>query len=109
MTAPHTPTWLSEPCPSWCDRAHEDDDHPEDRFHQSAVALVPVIAGPRSVPPNAALEPTELAVRLGRYVGQTQAWVTLAPLEGRTPALVLSAESGRALAEAIRAVAGQDA
>lgn len=107
MTAPQQPTWLAEPCPTWCARAHEEADHPEDRFHQSSVALIAVVAGPRSVPPNALLRPTELSVRLGRYAGQTQTWVTLAPIEGTTPALVLTAESGRTVAEAIQGVLSQ--
>lgn len=36
-------SWLIEPCPAWCRADHHDQDHPDDRFHQSPQILVPVV------------------------------------------------------------------
>lgn len=33
--------WQSEPCPSWCVREHHDDDHRDDRYHDSETTLTP--------------------------------------------------------------------
>jgi hypothetical protein len=34
--------WQSEPCPPWCSGEHHDDDHPDDRYHDSPSVQVPV-------------------------------------------------------------------
>lgn len=39
-----SPSWLHESGPRWCVRTHAEDDHEEDRFHQSEPALVPLVA-----------------------------------------------------------------
>ncbi|GAA1522683.1 DUF6907 domain-containing protein [Nocardioides humi] len=101
MTDREAPTWLTEPCPAWCEREHLEDDHPEDRYHQSAVVQVPVVAGPRAIPMTARLVPLEMTVRIGRHLGERRVWLALEPAEGGAPSLVLSAESGSVLAAAI--------
>lgn len=37
------PSWQDQPCPTWCIQAHQEDDFPEDRKHQSQVATVPTV------------------------------------------------------------------
>jgi hypothetical protein len=95
---PRPPTWLTEPCPPWCARDHREQDHPEDRYHQSAASIAPVIASTLpTVPLTASLEPIDLVVRIGRYVGDLAEWVAIEPLELVQPRLVLTVESTRQL------------
>jgi hypothetical protein len=35
--------WTFESCPRWCTRQHDDDDHPDDRYHDSAPTTTPTI------------------------------------------------------------------
>jgi hypothetical protein len=35
--------WPAEPCPQWCTRRHADDDHPDDRYHDSAPTTAPIV------------------------------------------------------------------
>jgi len=96
---PPAPTWLTEACPSWCAREHEEDDHPEDRYHQSEPSIAPVIAsGQVTVPVTSSLETVDLLVRIGRYVGETTEWMAIEPLELVQPRLLLTVESARHLA-----------
>lgn len=98
MTGSAAPTWLGEPCPPWCVRTHLEDDHPEDRHHQSEPSLFAAIAGDGDqVPMTASLAPLTLGIRLGRHVGEARAWVVIESLETRHPRLVLSEEAAGAL------------
>jgi hypothetical protein len=36
------PFWLTKPCPEWCIGRHHTADHPEDRYHHSALLSVPM-------------------------------------------------------------------
>lgn len=94
-----SPSWLHEPCPGWCTRVHEEDDHLEDRFHQSEPTIVPVIAAVEpTVPVTASLETIDLVIRIGRYDGELVEWLTIEPLDLPQPKLVLTVESARLLA-----------
>lgn len=110
MTSTQTPTWLTEQCPNWCVRDHREEDHPEDRFHQSEAAVVPVVAGDggaRDRPIVAdSLNSTELTVRIGRHIGEAFTWLDMSPTEGRSPAMVLSRDSARSLARSILGLTG---
>ncbi|WP_416779404.1 DUF6907 domain-containing protein [Microbacterium lacticum] len=77
-------SWLTEPCPAWCRADHHDQDHPDDRFHQSRQILVPVVVPKRvtvedvSASSDHAVEPDEMAVLALLPVGQiSQAWVAV--------------------------------
>lgn len=100
------PTWLEEPCPAWCARRHEEDDHPEDRYHQSEGALLAGIAGAAdTVPLTASLRATSLAVHLGRHPGEESAWVAVEALDDLHPRLILTAQTARTLARELVAQA----
>lgn len=102
VTGRSTPTWLDEPCPPWCVRTHREDDHPEDRYHQSEPSLFAGVAGDGDqVPMTASLSPMTLGVRLGRHVGEAAAWVVIESLESRHPRLVLTAEAAVALRQGL--------
>ncbi|WP_392390977.1 DUF6907 domain-containing protein [Nocardioides sp. LHD-245] len=99
------PTWLAEPCPPWCLREHDEDDHPDDREHRGeAVDLAVVATGEDAVPVTDALAPLELVVQLHRRVGAPVEWVSIEPAEARQPRLALTRGSARALATALRHV-----
>lgn len=40
---PDQPTWQTHPCPSWCEREHEEGDREGDRDHQTDGIFVPII------------------------------------------------------------------
>jgi len=92
------PSWLEEPCPPWCRRAHAEDDHPEDRNHQSEPSLFLAVAGTGDgVPVTATLRPTTLTVRMGRYVGERTTWLAIEDSEEPGPRMVLTDSSAWAL------------
>ncbi|MCX6401635.1 MAG: hypothetical protein NTX33_17115 [Propionibacteriales bacterium] len=102
MTGSSSPTWLDEPCPPWCVRDHEEDDHPEDRYHQSEPSLFVGVAGSGDqVPVTASLAPLTLGIRLGCHVGEARAWVVIESLETRHPRMVLTEEAAAALRQAL--------
>jgi hypothetical protein len=101
------PTWLDEPCPPWCLREHDEDDHPEDREHRGAAIDVAVVAtGEDAVPVTDALSHLDLVVQLHRRVGGPEEWVSIEPAEARQPRLALTRGSARALVAALRRVDG---
>lgn len=96
------PSWQREPCPGWCARTHHEDDHVEDRYHQSEPSYVPVLAAREpTVPITDSLEAVDLVVRTGQYVGELVEWVAIEPLDLPQPRLVLSLESAHSLARAL--------
>ncbi|WP_215817339.1 hypothetical protein [Pimelobacter sp. 30-1] len=98
------PSWLEEPCPRWCTREHREEDHPDDRYHQSEAELVPAVAGSgEAVPLTATLAATTLGVRVGRHVGDDLTWLVVEALEAPRPRLVLTTESAGALHRALGA------
>jgi hypothetical protein len=97
-----TPTWLTEACPSWCVREHCEQDHPDDRYHQSETSFVPVVTAVRdTVPITASMRGIDLTIWMGQYVGESLVWVVIEPDEVRTPRLVLSAESAISLSREV--------
>jgi hypothetical protein len=96
------PTWLAETCPSWCVREHREQDHPDDRYHQSETSFVPVVAAVRdTVPIAASMRGIDLTVWMGQYVGESLVWMVIEPDGPRTPRLILSAESAMSLSSEI--------
>lgn len=95
MNGQSGPTWLTEPCPSWCVRDHREDDHPDDRYHQSEPTIVPAIAGDGdAVPATDSLMAVDLSVRVGRHLDDELTWVAIETM-GPGPGMMLSAESAR--------------
>lgn len=102
MTSDPTPSWLTEPCPAWCRRRHQEQEHPEDRFHQSDPAVVATVAGDAdTIPITDSLTPVDLTVRLGRHVDDSVEWIAIEALESPRPRLVLTTDSARRLAREI--------
>lgn len=92
------PSWLDERCPRWCTRTHLEDDHPEDRYHQSEATLFAARAGAGDdVPLNATLRSLELCIRTGRYVGERETWIVIEALEAARPRLLVTEQSARDL------------
>lgn len=91
MSGKTSPSWLDEPCPAWCARSHHEDDHPEDRYHQSEPSIFPAVAGPADqVPITASLSPANLSIRAGRYVGEVSTWIAVESLDELQPRIVLA-------------------
>ncbi|HEY0890818.1 MAG TPA: hypothetical protein VGE38_14525 [Nocardioides sp.] len=105
MTTPDQPvSWLREHCPAWCARAHEESDHPEDRYHQSEPCSFPILASvPPTVPIASSLQAVDMVVRVCRYPGELVEWIAVEAAEQRAPRLVLTTESARRLAECLAA------
>jgi hypothetical protein len=102
--APARPSWLAEPCPRWCRREHHEQDHAEDRYHQSeATAFPAIVAVEPSVPATASLEALALVVWIGRYAGEFEEWAVIEPVEQREPRMVMTADSAAALARTLTA------
>lgn len=101
MTAPGTPPWLTEACPSWCVVRHAPDDHEHDRKHVStwlsvpAVELVPLLGGPE----REGAQPVELGLCLHRRVGERTLWLYVG--DGEHQALELTADSWARLLPAV--------
>ena len=84
-----TPSWLVESCPSWCVVVHREDDHLDDRKHESTVNDVPGVIRRcvHQATPVGALEDVDhprtesvaVDVYVERYrrVGESQDWVVL--------------------------------
>ena len=97
------PTWLNEPCPPWCTRGHEEDDHPEDRYHCSEPSYVAaIITAIDTVPLTTSMTGLDLTVRRGRYAEDVTEWVSIEPVNQREPRLVLTIDSAARLDTALR-------
>lgn len=108
------PSWQIDPCPPWCQRGHEERDHPDDHVHRSASAAVPVIAR-RTWFEGGGIrrraEPAELEVALSRVDGEREIWLYVG--DGPARSLEVTVESaerllvqlGVALSDASRATA----
>jgi hypothetical protein len=105
MSTTHSrPSWLSEPCPAWCTRSHHDDDHPDDRWHDSETTLVPVTALRRDTGAGAGrFEPEQAVVTIvtSRHVGDTVTTTFIGYGDRPHTALQLTPESAARLAEAV--------
>lgn len=112
MTIPSAalPSWLDHPCPPWCVREHADDDHLEDRRHQSVEELLSVVRGdypgPEGGDHDLAPRPQQewLVVAhaaAGRQAQPPVVWVHLGQEEGREVALDLTRDSARRLRDAL--------
>lgn len=95
----------SEPCPPWCIREHHDDDHPDDRYHDSAATRVPVIFAERdhqAGPGRWAHVRGEISIITSRYVGSADVVVFIGREEQPDRQLNLTVEGAARLAEGIQ-------
>lgn len=104
------PSWLDRACPPWCVREHGEDDHLEDRRHQSVEESLPIergdFPGPEGGDPDRAPRRQEewLVVAhatTGRPAQPPVVWVHLGQEEGREVALDLTHDSARRLRDAL--------
>lgn len=77
MSAP-TPSWLNEPCPTWCTRTHAMHDHPADRAHTSEPVTIPtvervIVASGDGI--RYRHETLTLQIGLHRLIGEPDTWV----------------------------------
>ena len=92
-----TPSWLAEGCPAWCTREHHEDDHPEDRRHQSDGTLIAVHESTTAIPVGSARS-VEVAAYLDQPVAEGTCWLRVESLDSPRMRLALTAESARSLA-----------
>lgn len=96
--------WQSEPCPPWCTVVHRDDDHPDDRYHDSAALQVPAIVLERdreAGPGRWVREPAEITIVTSRHADTVDV-VTLIGRDDRLDQqLSLTPEGAARLADAI--------
>lgn len=95
---PDRPTWLTEACPPWCAREHGEDDHPDDRFHQSRAWVLDAVGATGGEAPAAGLAPIEVVVRVGRHDAQPRAWVQVGAALDTRASLALDAAAAAELA-----------
>lgn len=97
-------SWRSEACPSWCVKDHHDDDHPDDRFHDSAATRVPVIFAERdheAGPGRWAHVPGEISIITSQHVESSEVVVFIGREDHVDQRLNLSVEGAARLAEGI--------
>ena len=94
------PTWLAEECPRWCVRPHAEDDHPEDRRHQSTEIEVRVVRSASVLRPDPALSEDWLVLAHGS-TAEPSVWVHVGQAEGRAVDLNLDRASAQRLQEAL--------
>ena len=91
-----TPSWLAEGCPAWCTREHHEDDHPEDRRHQSDGTLIAVHESTTAIPVGSARS-VEVAAYLDQPVAEGTCWLRVESLDSPGMRLALTVESARSL------------
>lgn len=100
------PTWLDPACPPWCVREHLEDDHPDDRRHQSVEEVLPVVRGefpgPEGSGPDGGPAVQENWLVVGhRAAGGDSVWVHLGQEEGRQISIDLDRDSAQRLLDAL--------
>lgn len=98
-------SWQSEPCPPWCVRVHADDDHPDDRYHDSAETQVPAILAERKPdegPGRWVHEEAEVTIVTSRYADATEMVTFIGSGDRHDQQLSLSPESAARLAAALQ-------
>lgn len=93
------PSWQTDGCPMWCVSDHREEDFPEDRFHDSAPTVVPVIVpgdDTARIP-----ETTALHIVTSRRCGGTEDWIFIGQPDRACRGLTLSRESAHRLRTAL--------
>lgn len=96
--------WQTEPCPSWCIREHHDDDHPDDRYHDSIATEVPTLFAARdhaAGPGQWAMDSGDLMIITSRHVDSTEVITFVGRDDRLGQALTMTPDSAARLAEAL--------
>ncbi|WP_232678050.1 hypothetical protein [Nocardioides sp. R-C-SC26] len=96
------PSWLDEPCPSWCARVHAEDDHPEDRIHRAPPVFVPGVLA--QVDPDTLERVPEagtLLVQRTQHLSDPTPWILVTETEDVGRQLLMSEQVARQLADAL--------
>lgn len=96
MTATNPTPPHDERCPIWCVVDHQPDDHPDDRWHDSASSHVDVIV---RLPDST--EASELTIVTSRRFGESDDWTFIGEPDRNRQRLELSRESAQRLATAL--------
>lgn len=101
------PSWQRGPCPTWCSRDHQEDDHPEDRLHQSAGTVIPamVVEDPLATPPR--MRQTELVVLAVQHHEHDTPWIRVEATEDGSPRLALAAATMHSLVPILHTLASE--
>lgn len=97
-------SWQAEPCPPWCVREHHDNDHPDDRYHDSDTTLVSAVMADRDRLGGTGRwthETAELAIVTSRYDDTTQLITFIGRDDRPDQHLVMTPESAERLAQAL--------
>lgn len=97
-------TWQAEPCPPWCVREHHDDDHPDDRYHDSEATLIPAVVAERDLPGGPGRytrETTELAIVTSRHDDSPDLITFIGRGDRADQQLIMTPESAAHLATAL--------
>lgn len=97
-------SWQTEPCPSWCVREHQDDDHPDDRYHDSDTTVVSAVMADRDRGGGSGSwthETAELAIVTSRYDDSTQLITFIGRDDRPDQHLIMTPESAGRLAQAL--------
>ncbi|HEY3530618.1 MAG TPA: hypothetical protein VGK78_15840 [Nocardioides sp.] len=84
-------------CPGWCARRHLQEDHPEDRLHQSPPIHAVLMTGPSWLPHDAAHRASPVVARLVQHTDSSEAWLEVTSEEDGAVRLAVTPESGRRL------------
>jgi hypothetical protein len=97
------PSWATAPCPAWCEAEHDEDDHPDDREHESKHHDVPGVVRVDESAGTCQGEAATLDVVRHQHVGDHEQWVFVGD-DRRW--LDVSLETAMRLRDALTAVIG---
>lgn len=84
-------------CQVWCRRLHAEDDHSDDRHHQSEAEHAAVLTGSPTLEPDEFAYPVSTVVRLVRRTFSDLTWLEVVSEEGPEVRLVVTTDSARRL------------
>lgn len=95
---PEITDWtVSDPCPTWCNGCHEDDDHQEDQAHYSTSLSIPVITPTDATYLKRGAKCLELMVEMRQFREEEETWVFIGNAEDTTMSIEISLESTKRL------------
>lgn len=103
---PHPrPSWLTEPCPAWCEGGHLEREHPDDRTHYGPIHNVPLLLEAPSEVDEGTWAPETAQFYLRQHWLHRDAYVWLGHGESGM-GLRLRLEEAEALAERLLVLVG---
>lgn len=101
---PKLAAWQDSPCPSWCVREHNDDDHPDDRYHDSAVTEFGATVAsrlPEQGPGQWQLDDADISIVTSVHACGSTAITFIGRGDDVTQSLTLTPESAEQLARSL--------